>query len=316
MDGSLPPVGVIGLGVMGRPMAGHLLAAGHPLVVHTRTRERATDLLAAGATWAATPAELAATVTIVLTVLPDSPDVVVVARGPGGLLAGARPGGLWVDLSTISPVVARELATEAGSVGLEAVDAPVSGGERGAREATLAIMAGGSEAAVERARPILERLGRVVRVGGSGAGQVAKAANQLVVGGTIALVAEALVLARAAGVDPAAVRDVLLGGFASSRVLDVHGRRMLERTFEPGFRIALQRKDLAIGLALAETTGAPAPMAAAAAERFATSAADGDDEADHSAAVLAYERIAGHRLDEPVAPAAADAVSLGPGTAS
>ncbi len=287
-------VGFIGLGRMGKPMARNLLAAGRRLVVHNRSREAVDELVAAGATAAASPREVAAAAGVVITMLPDSPDVEAVLRGPDGVFAGAARGALLIDMSTISPVVARRLAQEARAIGCEMLDAPVSGGTAGARVASLSIMVGGSDAALARARPILEVLGKTVtHVGGPGAGQVCKACNQVVVALTIEAVGEALVLARKAGVDPAKVREALLGGFAQSRVLDVHGRRALERNFTAGFKARLQLKDLAIALEAGREYGAAMPATAVVADLYKSVCAAGDAEADHSVLMAYVARLAG-----------------------
>ena len=244
-----PTIGFIGLGIMGKPMARNLIKAGYPLVVHNRSRGAVDELSKEGAQPAASSQEVAAASEIVITMLPDSPDVELVYAGENGIFAGAKAGMLLIDMSSISPVVARKLAGEAEKRGLDMIDAPVSGGEAGAIGATLSIMMGGKVTAVERAMPIFQALGKnIVHVGDAGAGQVTKAANQMVVGTTIAIVSEALVLAAKAGVDPAKVRQALLGGFAQSKILEAHGQKMLERNFKPGFRIRLHEKDMKIAL--------------------------------------------------------------------
>lgn len=287
-------IGFIGLGRMGKPMARNLLAAGRRLVVHNRSREAVDELVAAGATAAASPRQVAAAAGAVITMLPDSPDVEAVLRGPDGVFAGAAQGTLLIDMGTISPVVARRLAQEARAIGCEMLDAPVSGGTAGARDATLSIMVGGSDAALARARPILEVLGKTItHVGGPGAGQVCKACNQVVVALTIEAVGEALVLARKAGVDPAKVREALLGGFAQSRILDVHGRRALERNFTAGFKARLQLKDLAIALEAGREYGAAMPATAVVADLYKSVCAAGDAEADHSVLMAHVARLAG-----------------------
>ena len=287
-------IGFIGLGRMGKPMARNLLAAGRRLVVHNRSREAVGELVAAGAMAAASPREVAAAAGAVITMLPDSPDVEAVLRGPDGVFAGAAKGTLLIDMSTISPVVARRLAQEARAIGCEMLDAPVSGGTAGARDAALSIMVGGSDAALARARPILEVLGKTItHVGGPGAGQVCKACNQIVVALTIEAVGEALVLARKAGVDPAKVREALLGGFAQSRILDVHGRRALERNFTAGFKARLQLKDLAIALEAGREYGAVMPATAVVADLYKSVCAAGDAEADHSVLMAHVARLAG-----------------------
>jgi 2-hydroxy-3-oxopropionate reductase len=290
-------IGFIGLGVMGLPMAGHLLDAGHELVVNTRTREKAASLEEQGAAWARSAREVAAAVDVVITMLPDSGDVEAVAEGADGLLAGARQGLLWIDMSSISPLATRRLAAVAGECEVSCLDAPVSGGEVGAKQATLTIMVGGDADDFAAAAPIFRTLGStIVLVGDNGAGQVAKACNQLVVGGTIALVAEALVTAAKAGVDPARVRDALLGGFAQSRILEVHGERMLKRTFQPGFRVRLHQKDLAIGLELGRGVSAALPMTAAVSQLMNALAAAGGGDLDHSALATVYETLGAQTL--------------------
>ncbi len=244
-----PVVGVIGLGIMGAPMARNLLRAGFPLVVWNRTPQRADALVAAGAERAASPREVAERAAIAITMLSDSPDVAEVYRAVDGVLAGAGAGDVLIDMSTIAPRVARELAAEAAARGAAMLDAPVSGGDVGAQEGTLSIMVGGDAAALERARPALEALGtRITHVGASGAGQVVKACNQIVVGLTLEALGEALVLGSKAGVDPAAIVEALGGGLAASRVLEVRGPKLLARDFEPGFKLDLHAKDLAIVL--------------------------------------------------------------------
>lgn len=286
-------VGFIGLGIMGRPMAGHILSAGFPLIVTTRTRASAAGLIEAGASWADTAADVAAGSDIVLTMLPDTPDVETVLTGAGGVVDGAPHGVHVVDMSTISPVATRELAARLAERGIALVDAPVSGGERAAIDATLSIMVGGPSRAIAVVRPVLEVLGRtIVRVGETGAGQVAKACNQLIVAANIQAVAEALALATKAGVDPAMVREALMGGFASSRVLDVHGQRMLDRTFQPGFRVRLHRKDAAIIRSLADSVHASVPSFEVAARALDALCAAGSGDLDHSALYLLLDREA------------------------
>jgi 2-hydroxy-3-oxopropionate reductase len=287
-------IGFIGLGIMGQPMADNLLAAGYPLTVHNRGRGPVDELAARGATPAASPREVAATSDVVITMLPDSPDVEAVVLGPDGVADGIREGALYIDMSTIGPAVSRRIAAVLSERGVDAVDAPVSGGEPAARDGNLSIMAGGSEEAVERARPIFEVLGKATtHIGPVGAGQVAKAANQVVVALTIQAVAEALVLARKAGVDPARVRDALLGGFAQSRILDLHGQRMLDGAYEPGFKLRLHRKDLAIALQLGREEHAPLFATAQAAELMDALLAQGAGDRDHSALATVYEQLAG-----------------------
>ena len=286
-------IGFIGLGIMGKPMARNLMKAGYPLVVHSRGRPPVNELGKEGAQIAASSQEAAARSQVVITMLPDSPDAELVYAGEHGVFAGAKPGALLIDMSSISPVVARKLALEAERRGLEMLDAPVSGGEAGAIGATLSIMIGGKAAAVERAMPIFQLLGKnIVHVGEAGAGQVAKAANQVVVGVTIAAVSEALVLAAKAGVDPAKVRQVLLGGFAQSKILDAHGQKMLERNFTPGFRIRLHEKALKIALATGSEYGVPLMVTGLVAHMMTAMKATGRGELDHSGLVTLIEELA------------------------
>ena len=287
-------VGFIGLGIMGKPMAANLLAAGFPLTVHNRGPGPADELAALGATRGNSPREIAAASDVIITMLPDSPDVEAVVLGPDGIAEGVREGALYIDMSTIAPATSRRIAALLSERGVEAVDAPVSGGEPAAQSGDLSIMAGGSESAVERAQPIFDVLGKgTTHIGSAGAGQVAKAANQVVVALTIQAVAEALTLARKAGVDPARVRDALLGGFAQSRILDLHGQRMLDGNYEPGFKLQLHRKDLAIALQLGREQGVPLFSTAQAAELMDALLAQGSGDRDHSALVTLYERLAG-----------------------
>jgi 2-hydroxy-3-oxopropionate reductase len=278
-------VGVVGLGRMGRPMAERLLAAGFDVTVHNRSRGPVDALVERGARAASSPAEVDAE--IVITLLPDPGTVEAVA------MEAARPGALLVDMSTSPPALAVRLQEALAAQGGAAIDAPVSGGVTGARDGTLTIMVGGDEADVDRARPVLEVLGATItHVGGPGAGQIAKAANQLVVALNIQAVAEALSLARAAGADPAVVRQALLGGFADSRVLQEHGERMLTRDFEPGGALRLHLKDLRIALELAAAHGAALPAAEHVAAAVAALVDAGHGELDHSALLLGYERDA------------------------
>ena len=283
-------VGFIGLGIMGRPMARNILRAGFPLVVQSRSPGPVEELAAAGARAAGDPAEVAATSDVVIVMVPDTADVEAVLDGPRGLLAGARAGLIVVDMGTHDPSALVALAERCAEVGADLLDAPVSGGEVGAREATLSIMVGGSEAALERARPVLAAMGsRIIHIGGTGAGMVAKACNQLVVGSTIQAVAEALALARAAGVDAARVRDALLGGFAASRVLEVHGLRMLERDFTPGGRVAIHEKDARIILETARHAGVDLPGFRPVADAFRRLMDRGGGDLDHSALITLLE---------------------------
>ena len=279
-------VGFIGLGLMGRPMALNLRKGGFALVVHNRSQAAVDALVAAGARAAPTPAEVAAAADVVITMLPDSPDVQQVLAGDHGVLAGVKRGAVIVDMSTISPAVARELSRLAAGHGAEMLDAPVSGGEIGAIDGTLSIMVGGDAGALERVRPVLERMGRadrIVHIGESGAGQIAKVCNQLVIAATLGGVSEALALATKAGVDAGQVRLALLGGFASSRVLEVHGERILSRNFRPGFRAGLFDKDLRIGRETLEALQVDATIAAAARDLVSALIESGRASDDYSA---------------------------------
>ena len=288
-----PIVGFIGLGIMGKPMARNLMKAGYSLVVHNRSRPSVDELAKEGAGIASNPQQAAAQSEVVITMLPDSPEVDQVFAGDQGVFAGVKQGTLLIDMSSISPVVARRLATEAEKLGLDMLDAPVSGGEAGAISATLSIMIGGKPSAVERAMPIFQALGKnIVHVGDAGAGQVTKAANQVVVGLTIAAVSEALVLASKAGVDPVKVRQVLLGGFAQSRILDAHGQKMLDRNFKPGFRIRLHEKDLSIALATGKEYGVPLLLTAALDQIMNAMKVMGQGDLDHSGLITFIEELA------------------------
>ena len=287
-------IGFIGLGVMGKPMAHNLRAAGLDLVVHSRSPGPVDELVAEGAERASDPSELAASVDVVITMLPDTPDVDLVLFGERGVAGGIRPDSLVIDMSTIRPTEARSFAERLAASDVAMLDAPVSGGERGASDGTLSIMVGGHDGAFGRALPILEILGgNVIHVGGSGAGQVAKACNQLIVGATIQAVGEALVLAAKAGVDPATVREALLGGFAGSKILEVHGQRMLQGDFAPGFRSALHLKDAGIVTETAGELGSPTPSFTVAAEALGTLVATGRGDLDHAALVTLLEDRAG-----------------------
>jgi 2-hydroxy-3-oxopropionate reductase len=290
-------IGFIGLGIMGRPMAQNLLAAGCPLVVLDRVQEPVTELVAAGAKAGMSPQDVAEQTDVIITMLPDSPDVDEVVFGAHGVLAGLRPGALVIDMSTVLPSVARRVAAAARDKAADALDAPVSGGQVGATNATLTIMVGGSQGAFDRARPIFEKMGKnITLVGEAGAGQVTKAANQIIVGVTIAAVSEALLLAAKAGVDPSRVREALMGGFASSRILELHGNRMIERTFEPGFKTRLHRKDMQIILDTARELGLVLPMSAQVAELMNGLIGGGGGELDHSALVKVFEGLSSFEI--------------------
>jgi 2-hydroxy-3-oxopropionate reductase len=283
-DPRRPRIGFIGLGIMGKPMAGNLLAAGFPLTVHSRSPGPVDELVDAGATRGDGPAKVAAASDVTITMLPDTPDVEQVLVGAGGVIEGAPAGSLVIDMSTIDPGPTRAMAAAFTARDVSMLDAPVSGGEKGAIEAALSIMAGGDEDAFARAAPVFEALGSsIVHVGPSGAGQVCKACNQLVVAATIEAVAEALLLAERSGVDAAKVRRALLGGFAGSKILEVHGERMLDRAFDPGFRIRLHRKDARIIEEAAADTRTPIPSFSVVTEQLQRALDAGDGDRDHSA---------------------------------
>ena len=289
-------IGYIGLGIMGAPMAGHLLAAGHKLFVHTRGTLRS-DLAAAGAVACAHATEVAQRADIIVLMLPDTPDVQAVLFGAGGVAAGLSAGKLVIDMSSISPFETKTFAQQVNALGCDYLDAPVSGGEVGAKAASLTIMVGGPEAAFERAKPLFALMGKnITHVGGNGDGQTTKVANQIIVALNIAAVSEALVFASKAGADPAKVRQALMGGFAASRILEVHGERMIKRTFNPGFRIALHQKDLNLALQGAKAIGVCLPQTAGAAQLMQACAANGMDQLDHSALVQALELMANHAV--------------------
>lgn len=290
------PLGFIGLGIMGAPMCRHLLAAGHAVAVHTRSKVPETLLSAAAAPCTSAQA-VAERSDIVFLMLPDTPDVEQVLFGRQGVAAGLSRGKVVVDMSSISPVATKDFARRIRELGCDYLDAPVSGGEIGAKNATLSIMVGGDEAVFERVRPLFERMGRNIRlVGGNGDGQTAKVANQIVVALTIQAVAEALLFAARVGADPAKVREALLGGFAASRVLEVHGERMVRRAFEPGFRIGLHQKDLDLALSNARELGVALPGTALAQQLFTACVAQGGKDKDHSAMVHALEQLSGFRV--------------------
>jgi 2-hydroxy-3-oxopropionate reductase len=292
-----PQIGFIGLGVMGRPMAKHLLAKGHALVVLNRSRPAMDDLVAAGARAGSTPADIARQSDIVITMVPDTPDVEKVVAGSDGVVDGLRRGAIVIDMSSISPVAARRLAERVAAAGGVMLDAPVSGGEIGAINATLSIMVGGDAAAFAKVRPVLECMGhpeRIVHVGAEpGSGQVCKVCNQMAIGGALAGVSEAMALARKAGVDPALVRQALLGGFASSRVLEVHGERMLKSNYVPGFRTKLYQKDLRIANETAASLGVAIPATALVSQLVNALMASGGADLDYSAIGTVLFELAG-----------------------
>jgi 2-hydroxy-3-oxopropionate reductase len=286
-------IGFIGLGIMGRPMALNLKAAGHALFVPERAS--LTDELRAAASVLADAAAVAAAADIVILMVPDTPDVERVLFGPRGVADGIAAGALVIDMSSISPIATREFAARINAAGADYLDAPVSGGEVGARNATLTIMVGGPEAAFARAAPIFAALGKTVTHVGAenGAGQICKVCNQIIVALNIQAVAEALTFARKAGADPAKVRQALMGGFAGSKILEVHAERMIARTFKPGFRVRLHQKDLNLALAAAREMGMALPNTALAQQMFSVVASHGGAELDHSAMVTAIEAMAG-----------------------
>ncbi len=287
-------IGFIGLGIMGKPMARNLIKEGYSLVVHNRSLGPVEELASEGATPASSPKEVAEHSDLVITMLPDSPDVDQVVTGPAGVVEGVRPGMLFVDMSTIAPATTREIYKILKDKGVESLDAPVSGGEVGAKEGTLSIMVGGTEGAFKRALAVFQVVGQnVVHIGGPGAGQITKACNQIVVALTIQAVGEAMTLAKKAGVDPAKVREALLGGFAQSRILDVHGKRVLDRNFQPGFKLKLHRKDLGIALQTARELSLPLFTTAQVAQSMDALLAMDKGELDHSALILLLEQLAG-----------------------
>jgi 2-hydroxy-3-oxopropionate reductase len=289
-------IGFIGLGIMGKPMAFNLIKGGHALFLQSRSGVPA-ELTDAGGRACQTGAEVARQADIVFTMVNDTPDVERVLFGPDGVAAGLTPGKVVVDMSSISPIETRAFAARIGHLGCEYVDAPVSGGQVGAQNGTLSIMVGASAPAFERVAPLFALMGKnIVHVGDNGAGQTCKVANQIVVALTMQAVAEALVFASKAGADPAKVRQALLGGFAASRILEVHGDRMIKRTFTPGFRVELHQKDLAIALAGARTLGVALPGTAAVQELYNACTAAGEGKSDHSVLVKAIEKLANHTV--------------------
>jgi 2-hydroxy-3-oxopropionate reductase len=289
-------VGFIGLGVMGKPMAKNLVKAGHRLVVHSRTRAPVDEVAAAGATAAASPADVARQATIIITMLPDTPDVDLVLTGPHGVLSTLQPGAVVVDMSSISPAATKRLASLVAEKGGSMLDAPVSGGEIGAINASLSIMVGGDEAAFSRVRPIFEAMGnaeRIVHIGASGAGQICKICNQIAIGGALAGVSEAFALARKAGVDASRVRQALLGGFAASRVLEVHGERMLTGNYKPGFRTRLYQKDMRLANEAAASNGVALPGTALVAQLVNALMASGGGDLDYAALGTVLFELAG-----------------------
>ncbi len=287
-------IGFIGLGIMGRPMAKHLIEAGYEVTVWNRTASKTADLVKAGARLGSSPKDVASRSEITITIVADTPDVRQVILAPDGVIEGATPGTVVVDMSTISPIATREIADALSRRRVETLDAPVSGGQKGAIEGTLSIMVGGQPEVFERVLPVFQKLGRnIVHVGGSGAGQVAKACNQLVLSLTLLGVAEALTLARKTGVDPAKVRAALLGGFAQSRVLEMHGQRMLDGNFEPGFRTRLFHKDMGIVMETGRASGMPLLGAGLTAQLYQMAMSRGLADMDYSALARMIADLAG-----------------------
>lgn len=296
-------IGFIGLGIMGTPMVMNLIAAGHQLFVHTRSK-MPDPIAQSNATICLNAQGVAERADIIITMLPDTPDVETVLFGDKGVVAGLSAGKVVIDMSSISPIATKQFAQRINKLGCEYLDAPVSGGEVGAINATLSIMVGASEGAFERVKPVLEVLGKnITLVGRNGDGQTAKVANQIIVALNIEAVSEALLFAARAGADPAKVREALMGGFASSKVLEVHGDRMVKRTFQPGFRIALHQKDLNLALSTARTLGLSLPNTATAQELFNACSAHGGMGWDHSAMVRALENMANFEIGETAEPA-------------
>jgi len=278
-------IGFIGLGLMGKPMALNLRKKGFDVIVHSRSRGPVDALVAAGATAVNSPADVAKAARVIVTMLPDGPDVEKVLEGPNGVFGAMQKGAVIVDSSTISPAIARRLAARATALGAALLDAPVSGGEIGAIDGTLTFMVGGDAAALESVREMLGAMGkpeRIVHVGESGAGQICKVCNQIVLGGTMSVVAEAIALSRKAGVDPMKVRAALMGGFAQSRVLEVHGERMITGNWKPGFKAKLFKKDFGIAMNTLSEYGVPAPASAVVNQTVNAQLAAGEGEEDYS----------------------------------
>ncbi len=294
-------VGYIGLGIMGASMARNLMKAGHELVVHNRSRAIVDQLVSEGATAATSPKEVAQQVEFVFTNLPDSPDVELVALGKDGIIEGAHAGLIFIDNSTIKPETARMIAEKLAVVGVAALDAPVSGGDVGAKNGTLTIMVGGSLEAFDRTVPLFQAMGKAyVLVGDSGAGQIAKVCNQIIVGAQMVGMAEALITAQKSGVDPARVVDAIKGGAAQMWALDVKPPRLFAGNRQPGFKAYMQHKDLGIVLDTAKTYGIPAPLTALVMQLFTAMLQQGNRELDNSAIISVYESLAGITLDEPL----------------
>ncbi|QWD73226.1 2-hydroxy-3-oxopropionate reductase [Polynucleobacter sp. MG-5-Ahmo-C2] len=291
-------LGFVGLGIMGAPMAGQLIKAGHEVFIHTRSKVPQ-ELASSSAIQCSSPSEVAEKADIIFTMVPDTPDVEKVLFGEKGVASGLSKGKVVVDMSSISPIATKEYAKKINALGCDYLDAPVSGGEVGAKNATLSIMVGGDEGVFNKVKPVLDLMGKNINlVGGNGDGQTAKVANQIIVALNIEAVAEALLFAAKAGADPAKVRQALMGGFASSKILEVHGERMVKRTFDPGFRIELHQKDLNLALNSARALGVSLPNTATAQELFNSCSAHGGKAWDHSAMVKALEKLANFEIGQ------------------
>src|SRR6266481_80138 len=289
-------VGFIGMGIMGKPMSLNLIRGGHELYVHSR-HGAPQEVVAAGATACDSAMEVARKADTVITMVPDTPDVVAVLFGAKGVAEGLTRGKIVVDMSSISPLETKQFAQKINALGCQYLDAPVSGGEVGAKAASLTIMVGGPDDAFDRVKPLFELMGKnITLVGGNGDGQTCKVANQIIVALNIEAVGEALLFASKAGADPVKVRQALMGGFAASRVLEVHGERMIKRTFDPGFRIELHQKDLNLALSTGRALGVSLPNTAMAQELFNACTANGGGKWDHSAMVKALEALANHQV--------------------
>lgn len=290
-------IGFIGAGIMGKPMAGHLLAAGDTVHVYDVNPDSVQELASKGAIACSNSKEVAQKSDIIVIMVPDTPDVEAVLFGKDGVADGVRSGSIVVDMSSISPIATKEFAKKLGALGVKMLDAPVSGGQVGAEKATLSIMVGGDPEVFNQIKPYFEIMGKnIIHIGGNGDGQTCKVANQIVVALTIEAVSEGLLFASKAGTDPRKVRDALLGGLAQSRILDLHGERMIKRTFAPGFRIRHQQKDLNLALQGARSLGLSLPSTAVVQELFNAVAAQGGSDLDHSALVLALETLAHHKI--------------------
>ncbi len=291
-------LGFVGLGIMGAPMAGHLIQGGHEVYLFSRSAVPQ-GLRDMGGKACANGKEVAASADVIFTMVPDTPHVDEALFGPNGIAAGLSKGKTVVDMSSISPIATKDFAKRISALGCDYLDAPVSGGEVGAKAASLTIMVGGTPAAFERVKPLFELMGKnITRVGDVGAGQITKVANQIIVALNIEAVGEALLFASKAGADPAKVRQALMGGFAASRILEVHGERMIKRTFDPGFRIELHQKDLNLALASARALGVSLPNTATAQELFNACTAHGGAKSDHSALVRALEKLANFEIGQ------------------